>query len=89
MNKSVDRSNAVERSRWLAELAEAVDEAQRLARKMGVSEGDCASAKKLFERLETVRIEIEALRRGSWDRRSIETDPSWINLFPWNRRAKF
>lgn len=89
MNKPGDGSNAVERSQWLAELGEAVDQAQRLARKMGVSEGDCASAKELFERLETVRIEIEALRRGSWDRRSIETDPSWTNLFPWNRRTRF
>lgn len=89
MNKPGDRSDAVERSRWLAELAEAIDQAQRLARKMGVSEGDSATAKELFERLETVRIEIEALRRGSWDRRSIETDPSWTNLFPWNRRTKF
>lgn len=89
MNGSRERTAATERSRWLAELAQAVDQAQRLARTLGHSESNCAQAKELYGRLESVRIEVEALRRGTWVTRSIEIDPLRTNLFPWNRRQKF
>ena len=88
MNKPRDRSTAVERSRWLAELAQAVDQAQQLGRAMGVREGNCVPTKELFKRLESVRVEIEALRCGGWERRPIDTDPSWTYLFPWNGRPE-
>ncbi len=89
MNRSGERTAAAERSRWLAELAQAIDEAQRLARNLGDSERKCAHAKELYGRLESVRIEVEALRRGTWVTRSTEIDPLRTNLFPWNRRQKY
>lgn len=89
MNRSGERSAAAERSRWLAELAEAIDQAQRLARSLNSPGSSGAQARELFHRLESVRIEVDALRRGTWVTRSTETDPLWTNLFPWNRRQKY
>jgi len=80
---------AAERSRWLAELAEAVVQAQRLARIMGVSDGKCGQANELYRRLEWVRIEVEGLRRASSKTHSTEIDPKWMDLVPWNRRQAY
>jgi len=85
---SGNRAMAVERSRWLAELAQAVEEALRLARTMGVPEGDCVHANEVYGRLEQVRIEIDALRRGSWGTRPIEINPLWTSLMPWADHPK-
>ncbi|MEO8548119.1 MAG: hypothetical protein ABI422_07115 [Sphingomicrobium sp.] len=75
---------ALKRSRWLAELAFAIDEAQRLARKLSLSGN--SDAAEIFGRLETIRVEVDLLRRGGWVARSKEIDPMWTGLFPWNRR---
>ena len=88
MRESRERA-AAERSRWLAELAEAIAEAQRLARTIGVPEGSCAPANALYERLEAVRIEVEALRRGGWGNQPAEIDPLWTSLFPWDPNQKY
>lgn len=90
MVKSGDTTAAEERSRWLAELAEAIGQAQRLVRTLSASQtslGKRAEAKDLFGHLEAIRIEVDALRRGGWVPRQTEIDPSWINLIPWNRRS--
>jgi hypothetical protein len=89
VNQSGKWSAAAERSRWLAELAEAVDQAQRLARALSTAGSDGAQAKELFHRLESVRVEVDSLRRGAWVKRSTEIDPFLTNLFPWNRRQKY
>jgi hypothetical protein len=83
LNISGDRTAAVERSRWLAELAQAVDEALRLARAMEGPQRDCARAKEIHARLKQVRIEIDALRRGGWGTRPIEIDPLWTRFLTW------
>ncbi len=89
MRESRERA-AAERSRWLAELAEAVAEAQGLARTIGVPEGSCASANALYGRLEAVRVEVEALRRGGGrGNRPAELDPLWTSLFPWDPNQKY
>jgi hypothetical protein len=89
VTKSADRISGAERSRWLAELAETIDQAQRLARTLGVPEGNCSGAKALYRRLELVRIEVEDLRRGGWATQRTEIDPKWMNLFPWNDRQTY
>jgi hypothetical protein len=58
--------SSAERARWLAELAKAIDEAQKVAWRLGVQEGDDAEAKDLYERLEAARVEVDALRRGGF-----------------------
>jgi len=79
---------AAERSRWLAELAQAIDDALRLARSSSAAHTSCAGAEHLKRRLEAVRDEVEGLRRGRRDTRPIEIDPLWTSLFPWQGRPK-
>ena len=86
MEKLGERPAAVERARWLAELAHAVAEAQRVALSLGVSRGKCAESELLYVRLELVRIEVETLRRGGWTAEPTDFDPLWIRLFPWQDR---
>ena len=51
------------RVQWLSDLLRAVDEAQWLAWRIGVVEGHNALALDLYVRLESVRAEVEAMRR--------------------------
>ena len=81
MNRSGDRTGAAERARCLAEVALAVDQAQRLAWSLGVSQASVAEVEGLYRRLEAARIEIEALRRGAWTTRQADPDPPWTSLF--------
>lgn len=56
-----DRAAAV-RSRWMAELASAIDEAQRVAWQLGAQSGASQEARELYGRLEAARVELEELR---------------------------
>ncbi len=87
MDQESNEATATERARWLAELAIAIDQAQKLAWRLGVSEGNDPEAKTLYARLETVRGEVESLRRGSWAGELRELDPLWMNLLPWRSMA--
>ena len=79
-------TTAAERSQWLAEIAQAVDEAQRLTKRLGASAADSAAAKEIYDSLEAIRIEVDSLRRGGWVVRRGDIDPNRTHLFPWNRR---
>jgi hypothetical protein len=76
-----------ERARWLAELAEAIDQAQKVAWRIGVAEGDNAEAKELYGRLEAARVEVDALRRGSFRAAPHKTDPDWLKQLLWDCQA--
>lgn len=78
MHRARDSAAALERARWLAELAEAIGQAQRLAWRLGVAEGDSEEARELYARLEAVRSEVDALRFGDWVAVRSEIDPMWI-----------
>lgn len=56
------RRGAEDRARWLAELAQAIDEAQKVAWRVGVTEGRSSEALELYVQLEAARLELEALR---------------------------
>jgi hypothetical protein len=62
---SSKRMSAASRAKWLAELAIAIDEAQRLAWRVGVTEAKSSEALELYVRLEAARVEVEALRRAA------------------------
>lgn len=57
---------AAERARSLAELAEAIDQAQRLAWTLGFGENSNPEAAELYLRLELVKAEVESLRGSRW-----------------------
>jgi len=62
----------VERSRWFGELAQAIDDAQRVVWEIGSSVGLSADALDLYARLEVVRDEVERMRLA---RLAVETRP--------------
>lgn len=88
-----DRANetavqtAARRARWLAELAQEIDQAQRLARRLSKEKVDAGELAALGRRLEAVRQEVEELRRGSRLLLRREIDPKWMGLVPWDRRG--
>ena len=87
MDQESNEATATERTRWLSELAIAIEQAQKLAWRLGVSEGDDDEAKALYARLEAAREEVEALRRGGWAGEQSQLDPFWMNLLPWRTHA--
>lgn len=78
MHRARDQVVALERARWLSELAEAVAQAQKLAWSLGVIDGDDDEARELYARLEAVRGEIDSLRFGRWAEVRSEIDPKWL-----------
>jgi len=83
LDQQSNEATATDRARWLAELAVAIEQAQKLAWRLGVSEGDDPEAKDLYSRLEAAREEVESLRRGGWAGEQRELDPFWMKLLPW------
>jgi hypothetical protein len=79
-------TSASERARWLAELALALEEAQKVAWRLGVSEGDSAEAKELYGRIEAARAEVDTLRLNGFRRIREETEPDWTSLLLWDRK---
>ena len=78
MSSELNDMGPAERARWLAELAAAIEEAQRVAWRLGVAEGDSSEAKELYARLEVARAEVESLRRGGWSRQEVDFPPLWL-----------
>lgn len=78
MHRAPDEAVALERARWLAELAQAIAQAQKLVWTLGVIEGDNEEARELYTRLELARGDVEALRFGGWVEVRKEIDPLWL-----------
>ena len=77
---------AARRAQWLADLAEALDEARRLMKQLGATEGQL-EAVELYARIEAIRLEIEAIRLGRRYASRDELDPKWIGIIPWQSRC--
>ena len=77
--------SAVDRARWLAELADALEQAQRLTWRIGWSGGGNSEAMELYGRLEAARMEAQSLRLGGFERSSQQFDPKWRDLPLWPR----
>ena len=86
MDSDANQGSAAQRARWLAELADAMEQAQAIAWRLGISEGDDPEAKQLYARLEAARDEVEALRRGIWAGARQQLDPIWMKLLAWQPR---
>ena len=84
--RRVHQTSANERARWLAELAEALEKAQKLAWSLGLLEGDSVEAMELYGRLEAARLEVQALRLGRFGAVQHEFNPEWIERGPWEER---
>jgi hypothetical protein len=78
LHSAPDQLVASARASWLAELGEAVAQAQRLVWVLGVVESDSEEARQLYARLESVRAELDALRTNGWAEVRREIDPVWL-----------
>ena len=77
------------RGRQVADLLEAVYEAQQLAISLCKSPSSAREVKQLFSRLETVRLEVEQLHLGNGAVPFEEIDPKWTGLIPWRTLSDF
>ena len=84
MHRPIDQAAAAARSRWLAALAQTIEEALRLGREIGIPDRRCEEATEVYGRLELARIEVEALRGRRQPLSGSEFGPLWTRLFPWN-----
>ena len=71
------------RARWLAELAEALEEAHRLAVELADERPESDDLAVARVRIKAVRAELEALRRAGMGEVRREIDPQWTNLATW------
>jgi hypothetical protein len=78
--------SAAARARWLAELADALDDAQKLMWNLGEGAFQSPETMELYVRIETARLEIRSLRLSRRAPDQPLSDPKWIEL-PWERTA--
>jgi len=64
-----------DRARWLAELAQALDDAQRLFRELDVRTIPRDDAFELYMRIEAARLEVQSLRLSRSLRERAEISP--------------
>ena len=77
------QSAAAARAHWLAELSEALDEAQRLLLRLGVGAAGNRRATELYSRVEGARRAVESLRLRQTNASGDVSDPKWIESLPW------
>jgi hypothetical protein len=70
---------AAQRARWLAELTDALDEAQTLVWRLGVSEMRQIEAFDLLARLEAARAEARSLQLSRLREIASPSGPEWTN----------
>jgi hypothetical protein len=78
---------AAARARWLAEVAETLEQAELLLNRLKRDEYRVANLGELSIRIEAAKREVELLRRGRQSR--TQNDPGWAKLPPWedNKRS--
>jgi hypothetical protein len=73
--------SAAGRAHWLAELSDALSDAQRLTWLIGA--GGSHEAMELYGRIEAALNEAQALRFGGFGARHREPASIWVDLAPW------
>lgn len=86
MFKVSGEDSARRRARWLAELAQALDEARHLVKLLGAAEGRI-EAVELYTRIEAVRLEVQAIRLRRSAVRDQDLGSEWTKDIPWKRSA--
>ena len=84
MNPFFSPDAAAAREQRLADLLDAVHQAQQVARALCNSREGDNEVKLLFGRIEAIRLEVEQMRRNG----AIpfeEIDPKWSGLHPWRK----
>jgi hypothetical protein len=77
---------AAARARWLAELAEALDQAARLVNGLIVSGQHAGPIGELELRIRVAKAEVESLRASRSSR--TEAGPKWTGIPPWEQTER-
>lgn len=77
--------SAAHRARWLAELAEALDEARDVLKQLGDRNG--AEAVALAQRIEAAHAEVQAMRLRRIAGGGQDFGPEWTQNIPWRLSA--
>jgi acyl-CoA reductase-like NAD-dependent aldehyde dehydrogenase len=78
--------SATQRARWLAELADALDEARHLMKRLASEEAGF-DAIELSARVEAARFEVQALRLKRSPGGGQDFGPEWSKDIPWKLTA--
>lgn len=81
-----NENSAAARARWLAELADALDDARQLMKQLGAAEGRI-EAVELYARIEAVRLEVQTMRLRRSTEGGGDSNPEWTKNIPWKRSA--
>ena len=81
-----NEDSAAQRARWLAELADALDDARHLVKELGAEEGRI-EAVELYARIESVRLVVQAMRLRRSYGGGEDSRPEWTKDIPWKRSA--
>jgi hypothetical protein len=73
---------AAGRARWLAELSDALLEAQQLLFRLDLSGSSRSTAADLYQMIEAARLEVRSLRASRSFNPRDEKRPEWINFPP-------
>lgn len=79
---------AAERARWLAELSDALEEAQWLLWNLVPAGSEIADALDLSARLEAAQAQVRSLRLGRNTEEFGISHPQSSNVMPWNLRVE-
>ena len=74
---------AAVRARWLAELADALEQAQQLLKRLAVGGRRDSVIVELELRIGAAKCELESLRTSRQPRN--QSSPRWINFPPWEQ----
>ena len=74
---------AADRARWLAEVADALEQAHRLLFELELTADSAADALELNVRIEAARLEVQSLRLSRSISPRTPPDPNWTNLPAW------
>jgi hypothetical protein len=78
--------SAAKRAQWLAELADALNEARLLVENLEVAADYREIARELYFRIEAARLEIQSLRLSRSLQPRGDFDPEWSQSVPWIQR---
>jgi len=77
--------SAVQRANWLAELAQALEDARRAAKELRTERG--ADTAELSARIEAASVEVRSLRLKRSGGGGQDFGPEWSENIPWKHSA--
>lgn len=74
------------RARWLAEVAEALDEARRVIKQLGATAGSIELVE-LYNQIDALALDVDMMRRMRSSGGNGHLDPEWTKNIPWSLSA--